>query len=249
MKKIRLLGAAALILLLVCSLVVTAPARLLYRVVPGDQLLLRGLSGTVWNGSASGVMLRLPQGYAQLGAVQWSLRPLSLLALAPHVSLRSEWGTQTLTGEIILRGQRDLDLLNLDASLAADVLGHFAPVALQGMFNLQVGHLQLRNGLPHAAQGRLVWQDGAWRSPQGPVPLGTYALDFDQAPGDALLGKVITLSGPVQADGTVELRERQYDVNILLGGEQPLDPQLRRMLALMAVPENQGFRIGVKGDF
>jgi hypothetical protein len=129
----------------------------LYRVVPGDQLLLRGLTGTVWRGSASGVMLRLPQGYLQLGAVQWSLRPLSLLALAPHVSLRSEWGAQTLTGEIILRGQRDLDVLNLDASLAADLLGHFAPVALQGTFNLQVAQLELRNGLPHAAQGRLVW--------------------------------------------------------------------------------------------
>jgi hypothetical protein len=117
------------------------------------------------------------------------------------------------------------------------------------MFNLQVAHLQLRNGLPHAAQGRLVWQDGGWRSPQGPVPLGTYALDFEQAAGAALQGKVLTLSGPVQADGTVELRERQYAVDILLGGEQPLDPQLRRMLSLMAVPEAQGFRIGVKGDF
>jgi hypothetical protein len=70
-RNFRLVGAAALILLFVGALVVTAPARLLYRVVPGDQLLLRGLAGTVWQGSASGVLLRLPQGYLQLGAVQW----------------------------------------------------------------------------------------------------------------------------------------------------------------------------------
>lgn len=249
MRTTRLLGAAALILLLVAALVVTAPARLLYLAVPGDQLLLRGLSGTVWNGSASGVLLRMPQGYLQLGAVQWSLRPLSLLLLAPHMSLHSEWGSQTLAGEIILRGQRDLDVLNLDANMAAALLSHFAPVAVEGMFNLQVAHLQLRNGLPHSAKGRLIWKEGGWRSPQGLVPLGTFALDFDQAPGETLLGKVITLAGPLQADGTVQLRERHYEVDILLGSEQPLAPQLRNMLSMIAVPEDAAFRIDMKGDF
>lgn len=249
MKNFRLIGAAALFLLLGASLVLTAPASLLYRVVPGDQLLLRGLAGTVWLGSASGVMLRLPQGYLQLGAVQWWLRPLSLLTLSPHISLRSEWGNQTLAGEITLRGQRDLDVRKLDANMAATLLGHFAPVAVDGMFHLQVEHLQLRDGLPYSAQGRLVWMDAGWRSPQGLVPLGTYALDFEQAPGETLQGKVTTLSGPVQAEGTVQLRERHYEVDILLGGEQPLDLQLSRMLSLIAVPEEAAFRIGMKGDF
>lgn len=245
----RLLGAAALLLLLVAALLVTAPARLLYLAVPGEQLLLRGLSGTVWNGSASGVLLRMPQGYLQLGAVQWKLRPLSLLMLAPRVSLSSEWGSQTLAGELVLRGQRDLDVTDLDANVAATLLGHLAPVAVDGMFNLQVAHLQLRNGLPRSAKGRLIWQDAGWRSPQGPVPLGTFALDFEQAAGDALLGKVITLAGPLQADGTVQLRERHYEVDILIGSAQPLDAQLRNMLSMIAVPEDAAFRIGMKGDF
>lgn len=249
MRNFRLAGAVVLILLFVAALVVTAPARLLYLAVPGDQLLLRGLSGTVWHGSASGVLLRMPQGYLQLGAVQWSLKPLSLLLLSPHLSLRSEWGSQTLTGELVLRGQRDLDVLDLDANVAATLLGHFAPVAVDGMFNLQVGHLKLRNGLPYSAKGRLVWKEGGWRSPQGPVPLGTFALDFEQAPGDALQGNVITLSGPLQASGTVLLRERHYEVDILIGSEQPLDAQLRNMLALISVPEGAGFRVGMKGDF
>lgn len=249
MTKLRLAGAAVLVLLLVATLVVTAPARLFYLAVPGDQLLLRGLSGTVWHGSASGVLLKLPQGYLQLGAVQWSLRPLSLLLLAPRLSLRSEWGNQTLSGEFVLRGERDLDVLDLDANASATLLGHFAPIAVDGMFNLQVAHLELRDGLPHSAKGRLVWKDSGWRSPQGPVPLGTFALDFEQAPGEALLGNIITLSGPLQASGTVQLRERHYEVDILLGSEQPLDMQLRRMLSLIAVPEDQAFRIGVKGDF
>jgi general secretion pathway protein N len=195
------------------------------------------------------VLLRLPQGYVQLGTVQWWLQPLSLLLLAPHLTLHSEWGSQTLLGELYLRGQRDLDVVNLEGQVAADVLGHFAPVAIDGMFKLQLQSLQLRDGLPYSAAGRLVWQDGGWRSPRGLVPLGSYAVDVQQAPGDALHGKVITLSGPLQASGTVQLQQRHYVVDILLASEATPDAQLQDMLALIAVPETAGYRISVQGDF
>jgi general secretion pathway protein N len=249
MKMSRLVWAAVLVLLLFVHLVASAPARLLGLVVPGGQLLMHGLAGTVWHGSASGVLLRLPQGYLHLGAVQWSLQPLSLLLLAPHLTVNSEWGNQTLAGELVLRGQRDLDVLNLEGQVAADLLRHFAPVALDGMFNAQLARLQLRNGLPYSAQGRLVWQDGGWLSPRGLVPLGSYALEFQQAPGDALQAEVITLSGPLQASGALQLQERHYQVDVLLGSEDVLDAQLQQMLSLIAVPEDADFRIGIEGDF
>ena len=249
MTRSRLVWAAVLALLLVVNLVVSAPARLLGRVIPAEQLLLQGLTGTVWRGSASSVLLRLPQGYLQLGTVHWSLQPLSLLLLAPHLTLRSEWGNQTLSGELVLRGQRDLDVYNLDAQLAATLLGHIAPVAVDGMFELQLPSLQLRDGLPHSVNGRLVWQGAAWRSPQGLVPLGSYAMDVQQAAGEKLQGQVITLSGPLQADGTVQLQARNYAVDILLAGAGAADPQLQQMLSLMAVPEDAGYRISMKGDF
>ena len=65
----RFFWAALLLLLLVGNLVISAPARLLSLVVPAEQVLLYGLSGTVWRGSASSAMLRLPQGYLHLRAV------------------------------------------------------------------------------------------------------------------------------------------------------------------------------------
>jgi general secretion pathway protein N len=248
-KMSRLVWAAVLALLFFVHLVVSAPARLLGLAVPGEQLLMHGLAGTVWHGSASGVLLRLPQGYLHLGEVQWELQPLSLLLLAPHLTVHSDWGNQTLAGELVLRGQRDLDVLNLEAQVAADLLRHFAPVSLDGMFNVQLARLQLRNGLPYSAQGRLVWQDGGWQSPRGLLPLGTYALDFQQAPGDALQAQVITLSGPLQASGTLQLQDRHYQVDVLLGSEDALDEQLQQMLPLIAVPEDAGYRISIDGDF
>ena len=249
MKKSRLLWAALSVLLLFVHLVVSTPARLMNLLVPGGQLLMHGLAGTVWNGRAASVQVRLSQGYLHLGAVQWSLHPLSLFMLAPRLTLRSDWGNQTFAGELVFRGQRDLDVLDFEGQVAADLLRHFAPVALDGTFNLHLAELQLRNGLPYSAQGRLVWHDGSWLSPRGPVPLGTYTLDFQQSPREALLGEVSTLSGALEAYGNVELHDRRYEVDILVGAEESLDPQLQQMLPLIAAPEGDDYRISVEGDF
>tara|TARA_R110002073_G_scaffold39894_8_gene113301 strand:- start:8649 stop:9392 length:744 start_codon:yes stop_codon:yes gene_type:complete len=244
----RLVGAVALTLLLFVSLLITAPARLIGLVVPGDQVVLRGLSGTVWDGSATGVMLRLPQGYFQLGAVQWSLHPLSLLTLSPHLSLRTMWGDQRFAGEVILRGQQDLELLNLDAQLAAGLLARFAPVAVDGYFSLQAELLEIRGGMPYSGKGRLVWQNAAWKSPRGLVPLGTYALDFEQPEGGAVQGEILSLSGPLEATGTLMLEQRRYEMDVQLRSDTALDEQVQQMLSLIATPEASGFNLVLAGD-
>lgn len=249
MKTSWLPWAGLLVPLLLVLLLVSAPARLLHGFVPAEQVLLQGLTGTVWRGTASSVQLRLPQGFFQLGQVRWTLRPLSLLTLSPRLHLESSWGSQTLAGEVALRGARDLDVDDLELQFDAALLTNFAPVALDGFFQLQLVELEIRDGLPHSGEGRLVWQGAAWRSPQGLVPLGTYAMDFRQPPGETLRGDVVTLAGPLQANGIAELQGRRYAVDILMGGEEALEPQLQQMLSLIAAPEGADYRVRVDGDF
>jgi len=244
----RIALAAGLVLLFCLSLALSAPARLLGALLPPDRVLLQGLEGTVWRGSASRALVRAPTGYLHLGTVQWSLHPLSLLLLAPSVDLQSSWGAQSMTGELVWRGSGDLDLRRFEASVSADLLRQFAPVSLAGTLSLQLEELLLRDGLPARGAGRLVWQNGAWPTAQGVVPLGTYALDFRKAPGEALTGQVITLSGPVEASGAVELRERAYLLDILLSGQGLQDPQLQQALGLIAQPVGQGYRIKLEGE-
>ena len=192
-------------------------------------------------------MLRMGPGYLHLGRVQWSLEPLSLLSLSPRLSLDSNWGQQSISGDVVLRDERDLDFYAFEARLAADLLRQFAPVALAGHFSLQLQSLKLRDGMPVAGDGRLVWHDGAWQSPQGLLPLGTYAIDFQQAPGEALQGEVLTLSGPVSASGRLQLQDDNYLIDILVSNALRLDPQVEQALSLMASPEPEGFRLKLEG--
>ena len=72
---------------------------------------------------------------------------------------------------------------------------------------------------------------------------------FQQAPGAVLRGNVETLNGPLQASGFAELAGRRYAVDIVMGSDAVLDPQLQQMLSLIAVPEGVGYRVIVDGDF
>jgi hypothetical protein len=95
----------------------------------------------------------------------------------------------------------------------------------------------------------MVWQGASWQSPRGPVPLGSYAMDFLQPPGEALVGEVVTLAGSLQASGRAELAGRQYSVNVLMGSDEMLESQLEQMLSLISTPEGDDYRITVSGSF
>lgn len=237
-----------LALLLVTSLVLSAPARLMALLLPSGQVFMQGFSGTVWRGSAGRCLVRTEAGLLHLGAVTWRLSPLSLLTLSPRLELDSRWGRQRVGGEVVLRGDRDFDLHGFEATVSADLVRQFAPVTLGGSLNASFGRLLLRGGLPVAGAGRLVWQDGSWLSPTGQLSLGSYAVEVAEAGEGVLRGEVLTLSGPVAASGEIELSGPAYSVDITVGGGRALDPRIEQALALVATPGENGFRLQLEGE-
>ena len=102
--------------------------------------------------------------------------------------------------------------------------------------------------MPGGAQGRVVWQDAAWLSPQGPVLLGSYAMDFQQDDEQPVLGRVITLAGPMRAEGEASLDQRRYNINVLITSDEVIDGPIQHALSLMAAPEGDGYRLALEGD-
>ncbi|MEM1114607.1 MAG: type II secretion system protein N [Pseudomonadota bacterium] len=237
--------------LLLIALLASAPARLLTYFVPTDQVLLQGVSGSLWKGRAGSCLLRVTGGYLHLGEVRWQLAPLSLLLLAPQLELDARWGAQQLSGEITLKGADSVRLRDIDAQLPASLLQQFLPVSLEGTLTAQFAELSLTEGLPVEAEGRVVWQGALWNSPLGRLALGSYAMDISQARDEPLRGEVLTLAGPVSAEGEAEIDGRRYRIDALISAEDEggLDPQLRQALSLVAVPEGDGFRARLDAEF
>jgi len=244
----RLITGLALAVVFLACLIASAPARLLNSFLPADRVILQGFSGTLWNGSASRALVGAGSGYIHLGAVSWSLNPLSLLTLSPGLRVESSWGKQQLSTDIRFTGSDSIELANLDALVSAQLLKQFLPLAVGGDFSVQLGDLVLQGGLPIRGEGRIVWQQATWESAQGVLPLGSYAVDFQQLPGQALSGEIVTIAGAVTAQGNVSLEGIHYSVDLLVTSEPGLDGQLQQALSLIAQPVSEGYRIAFDGQ-
>ena len=235
-------------LALLVLLVINAPARLLLSVLPQEQVILQGVEGSLWQGKASRTLVAIDGGWLQLGASQWQLNPLSLLLFSPRIQLSSQWGRQNLQARVKILSATDFELGDLDLSIDAGLLRQFMPVGLVGELSAQFEQLLIRQNMPVHASGRIVWQGGGWISPQGRKSLGSYAVDIATDPDGLITGQVITLAGPLQAEGDLSLRQAQYAVDIHLHGPGLQDPQLSQALQLVAAPTNGGFRAQLKGE-
>lgn len=241
------MGLALAILLLVC-LIATAPARLLALVLPGNELVMQGFSGTLWRGQANSVLVATGSGYIQLGRVHWSLNPLSLLTLSPSGRVDSEWGKQKVSSDIRITGPQSLEFEQLDGRFSIQLLRAFLPLSVGGDITVQFERLNLEKGRPTQVAGNLVWQDAQWESARGIVPLGTYALELEQAPGAGLSGDVITVAGAVVASGKVGLTGENYSVDISVEADTDLNEQLKEALSLIAQAVPGGYRVKFDGQ-
>jgi general secretion pathway protein N len=236
------IAALALLMLLLAS----APARLVSAVVPRQQLLLSGISGTVWRGSAARAVLPTALGNVHLGSLTWRLEPLSLLRLSPRLRLRSEWGQQRLA----LRARRAGDALRLsrvDATLDARLLQQVLPVDLRGRLAMQLDALEVTQAQVRRAEGRVVWERAAWASVSGLHALGTYAAQLSTPASGTVEAQLQTLAGPIDVTGTARLTAERYAIDARLGSAAPLHPELSRALALVATPGENGYLLRLDG--
>jgi|GEM_PF-248622 len=238
----RLLAIAVLVLVLGIA---TMPARLVSGFLP-SQIVLEGFSGTVWQGEVARARLKFAQGDFVLGRVTWTLDPVSLLFLAPKLSLDAHWGVQRLSGEVTLRSHDAVVVRELSARLDSRIARAFIPLYIGGRVSADIRMLRIDSGQLSEVQGRLDWQDAAWTARSGDVALGTYRLDVSGEAGD-IRGEVVTLSGPLTVTGELALLDQRYRVALNLTGPATTNQGLRDALALIAVPAEQGFDVIFEG--
>jgi len=233
---------------LLAFLLTFAPARLLGFLADDQQVSLSGFSGTIWRGTASRALVAMPGGWMHLGRVSWQLRPWSLLLFAPRLTVDTRWGAQVVRGDVIVRGGEDFGFREFEVQADAAIVQQLAPLALDGTLRAEFERLEIKSAQPIEAQGRAVWQGAAWMSPAGRKLLGDYALDLYQENNQPLAGDVITLAGPVTAEGRIELAGRQFSIDLAIGSEGAMDPGLQQALSLVAQPVSTGYKLVLDGE-
>jgi len=234
--------AAALIIIL---LITRAPASLMSFALP-PAVKATGFSGTVWKGAAAHVEIPLQARPFALGRITWTLN-LSGLLWGDLIRVQSIWGNQRIdvAASPALNGSVQIN----EAELRIDLgwLRELLPLYIGGQLKADIESLSITGeGSPISANGRLVWENAAWRAIGGDVSLGSYAVDMTTTDA-GIRASIITLKGALEVDGSVTIAGDNYRVMANLSGPAARNEAFQQAIALLAVPNGSGYRIELSG--
>ena len=241
-------GLVAMLALL--FLLATLPARLVGYGLP-QEVRLAGITGTLWHGAAARASVDVFGKTVHLGALNWSLKPWSLLLLSPDVSVSSRWGSQNLSGRVASGVSGRVSLSNLDGSIDTRFLRELLPLYVGGELQFQAvsAVLALDESIDvKQLSGRVLWQEAVWAASMGDVALGNYVLDWGEKEGP-ISAQLLTLSGPLELAGQVALEGNRYRVDITLRGPAVRNTRLSDSFQLLAAPVAGGFDLKLDGNF
>ncbi|HEB94580.1 MAG TPA: type II secretion system protein N [Gammaproteobacteria bacterium] len=207
--RLRLNGRYLLIGLLayVIFLLVQFPAGQAYawwKAGPGAQqkVVLTGLSGSVWRGSAQQALID----GQRLQGLEWRLKPWTVLFGKLEIDYEIRLDDGFLRGSVAADPQGAVAFDTLEAKLPLAQLPLPAIVALQpaGVVNLNLQSVDWNGEALLSAQGRLVWS-GAGISLLQPLQFGDLALTLENRDG-SVIGELSDAGGPLQAEGLLTLK-------------------------------------------
>ena len=152
MSKIRSRLIIAGLVTLLVGLLVMFPARVAYQWLSPPGVALSGIEGSIWSGRASAAQVsRL-----FLHNLEWRMRPGALLTGRFGFRFTADAATGFVAGDVALGTGGSIGLSDFSASLSLQDLQEFIGMpGLSGMVNLQFSRLELDNGIPVAANGKV----------------------------------------------------------------------------------------------
>lgn len=221
-------------------LIVRLPAQWVAGFIPKNVSCAQ-LGGTVWTGTCTGLVA---QGI-EVGNVSWRLQPLALLSRKLSVHLDAVRGTSFVRGDFEAASAQSFTARNVQADLPLDpALIPQLPRNLLGSARANLGLLRLEKGALTALEGHLEAHDLVQVERGQRTSLGAYSVDFSPVePGSEPIGRLKSLSGPLDVEGTLRLtRAPGFELQGLVAARPVAPPDLVKQLAYLGSPDAQGRR-------
>ncbi len=219
------------------GIVTLVPARFVYHVAAPPELSLADISGTVWSGraehaSVAGVYLR---------DLHWRTRPLSLLTGKLTADVSAEPVSGFIEGRFSVSAGGKLGISDLTASIGLAALAEALQMGrVDGSANLQIVRLELEEGLPTTAVGRVEVANLLVADIHRQAPLGGYRADFFTE-DTGVTASVEDTDGVFDVAGRFDIgADRSYRFIAKLSAKAAADESLTRQLRFLGTPDDNG---------
>jgi len=238
--KISKLAVLVLLAVFIISLIVLAPARLIYRFLPENSpLQLSNLSGSIWRGNAQQVIYQ----NQNLGNLDWRLKPTAVLTAkrGSHFTLRHP---DYLAEGTLKAGSDNLLILNdTTVRIRADRLpleGIASAVKANGVVNADIESLTLRDQKIDQIQARIHWKDASISAPVE-LELGEVIVDAEGENGNINALIKSSTSSQLDIDGKVALDPAmQYRADIKIKSKPDTPEEVTNILPLLGQKDSDG---------
>lgn len=232
----RRLVAAGLVTF-VAGLIIVFPARVAYHWFAPDHVVVGGISGTVWSGSAQSAT----SAGLYVADIKWRFKPLRLFTgkFVYAVEARPVSGSVDAVVGVGIGGT--LHVSELQGVIALQMLEQVLAVrGLRGNARVQIDRLTIKDGVPVTAEGSLEVVDLV-------VPMvaagsiGGYRAEFHPQQDGGVSASVEDTDGIVDLAGRISLSpDRSYQFRGLIAAK-PITPQaMREQLRFLGSPNERG---------
>lgn len=219
--------------------VATLPASLITSRLP-PQVVLDGVAGSIWSGSAEHLTL---QG-SPLGTLTWDAHPAALLGGRLEYSIELTQPAGYVRGRVALHVGGAIDADDVDLALPITALNRNpAANAWQGDLAGHVVHARLEGGWPVAVDGKFTMSK--LRPPGAAFDVGSYALEFEPSATTAerLVGRVRDVNAPLEVRAQLAVqRERSYVLEGEVTPKPGAPPDIANAIAFLGPPDAAGRR-------
>lgn len=217
MKRTWFLIAAATLLALSVVVLATFPAAVAWKWwgARAPDLKLQGISGTVWNGTATRVSVR----DQMLGRMEWRLPFWALIRGAPSVRVDLSGPELKLSALIARHSANAISLSELGIEAQARWLGpalaipELEPTGLVVTENASL--VLTRGGMPQAIDAAIEWRNAGVRG-QVVARLGTVLIQAHGSDGRIQASVVDQGDGEVEIRGTASIDQGSYRSETIL---------------------------------
>lgn len=232
MKRLVIAG----ILVFLGVLLATFPARVAYEWFAPPELHLGGITGSIWNGSAT----EGSAGGAYLRNITWTFSAASLLSGKLGFNTTSNPASGTMRTGVAVSPGGTLHLSELSGRLPLNLL-HPAlqQNGIRGDIALEFESVEIRNGMPVAAQGSVTVSD-FFVPNLSASRIGDFRADFHT--GDAgVVGIVEDISGMLDVAGTITLNPSgTYSLTGVVAPTPMTPPEVVEQLRFLGSANEQG---------
>ena len=229
---------AAGLVTFVVAVVVSFPARVVYRFLAPADLAISGIEGSIWNGAAR----ELSVGGLYLKNPAWRFKPLGLFTGKLVYAIEAQPASGFIETRIAVGIGGAITFTELTGSLPLAIVTGAAGVAgLGGTATVRFQHLHIRDGLPVAADG-IVEVDALIVPLIDRASIGGYRAEFSSA-DDGIVASVEDTDGLFDVAGKLSVTsDRSYRFLGQVASKPETPEKLRRQMAALGSPNDRGQR-------